>query len=142
MVKRRTAKKKPAQITPAYTAAIHSALLTHRPCNASGVAVWVRDVLSALVAHDIRAPNDWAPDWNGGFQMRWYNGGGDHLGNSSKSCSLSILPHDNSYRVTIKASLDKSYRTHDGANSTIPGLMLDQAAEILAIMVELVDKAA
>jgi len=126
------------RITGDYIDAILTALRLHRPCaETEGLLAQVDELFMALQNKKIRQPNDWQPEYTGGFTVRWYDGDGSRLGHSSKSCQITIGKSDAGFVYTIRGRLRK-FSQGEQCDLTL-GEFCD-AVDVLVVMIKSVDR--
>lgn len=96
------------------------------------MAVRLGDILRAIIAREIRRPNNWQFCYTGYVELRWYDGG-KPFPSSTRWVGMDVFADDN---VSIRGRLEKSYDSACGL--TIKGAKAEEAITMLKILVELV----
>ena len=127
------------RITGDYINVLLAALVLHRPVASSNLIPAIDDFFLQLQMRDMRQPNDWCPEYTSAFTLRWYDGKGDSLSGSSKSCQVTITKGDKGVRYSLRATLDRSSMNREGCS--INDLeSAEDAVEILDVLLAVVDR--
>jgi hypothetical protein len=128
--KSNASKEVPCHIDETYIEALLGAMKLHRPC-----VHLVEAAGRFLRMLDVRTPNDFAFEYTGYLTLRWYDGTGDHLGDSRVSISATVWEGS----VSIRGCLARPRRYNDADQTQVLGLPYSEAASLLKVFVSQVD---
>ena len=124
-------KKKQTTIHGQYISILLAAMRLHRPCaSLAGAAERFLGLLGT-----VRPPNDFQFEYTGFLTLRWYDGPGDHLGNSKVNIRASVSQDS----VSIRGCLARPRRYNDNDQTQVLGLPFAEAANLLKVFVAQVD---